>query len=158
MWLVNPVLFVPVGKRSNSRSQLFYKINPLKNLAIFKGKHLCGRFFLINSIKKRLRNRCFPVNIAKCLSTAFYIEHHPFIILFRNFYAMIEFFGCLRVQNWYFSYFFLNHCFVLLRNSNVRIGSPLLFRLYLVFIPKFLLSITFARITMTAPSLFWLNR
>ena len=49
------------------------------------GKHLCWRFFLINFIKKRHQHRCFPVNIAKCLSTAFYIEHLPFIIRFRNF-------------------------------------------------------------------------
>ena len=66
---------VPVGKHSNSRSQKFYKINALKNLAIFTGKHLCWRFFLINFIKKRLQYRCFPVNIAKCLSTAFYIGY-----------------------------------------------------------------------------------
>ena len=28
-----------------------------------------------NFIKKRLRNRCFPVNIVKLLRTAFFIEH-----------------------------------------------------------------------------------
>ena len=67
--------FVPVGKHSNSRSQMFYKIDALKNLAIFTRKHLCWRFFLINFIKKSLQHRCFPVNIAKCLSTAFYIEY-----------------------------------------------------------------------------------
>ena len=84
--LATTVLFVPVGKRSNSRSQMFYKIDPLKNLAIFTGKHLCWRLFLINFYKKRLRHRCFPVNIAKCLSTTFnIIEHLPFIIIFRNF-------------------------------------------------------------------------
>ena len=80
------LLFVPVGKRSNSRLQMFYKIDPLKDLdAMFTGKHLYWRFFLINFIKKRLQLRCFPVNIAKCLSTAFCIEHLPFIIFFRNF-------------------------------------------------------------------------
>ena len=79
------MLFVPVEKRSNSRSQMFCKIDALKNLAIFTGKHLRWRFFLINFIKIRLQHRCFPVNIAKCLSTAFYIEHLPFIMLFRNF-------------------------------------------------------------------------
>ena len=117
------MLFIPLGKRSNSRSEMFYKIYPLKNLAILTGKHMCWRFFLINFIKKRLRPRCFPVNFAKCLSTVFYIV-------------------------------FLNHCFVFFRNSIGRIGSPLLFRIYLVFIPKFLLSVIFARITKTAPSLF----
>ena len=48
MWLVTTVLFLPVGKRSNSRSQMLYKIDPLKNLAIFTGKHLCWSFSLKN--------------------------------------------------------------------------------------------------------------
>ena len=63
---------VPVGKHSNSRSQMFY--DALQNLAIFTGKHLCWRFFLINFIKKRLQHRSFPVNVAKYLSTDFHIE------------------------------------------------------------------------------------
>ena len=63
---------VPVGKHPNSRSQMFY--DALQNLAIFTGKHLCWRFFLINFIKKRLQHRCFPANVAKCLSTVFHIE------------------------------------------------------------------------------------
>ena len=66
---------VRVGKHSNSRSLTFYKTDALKNLAIFTGKHLCWRFFLINFIKKRQQLRRFPVNIAKCLSTAFYVEY-----------------------------------------------------------------------------------
>ena len=82
---------VPVGKHSNSRSQKFYKINALKNLAIFTGKHLCWRFLLINLIKKRLQDRCFPVNIAKCLGTAFYIEYICEYELFEN-HAMLSFF------------------------------------------------------------------
>ena len=57
----------------------------LKNLAIFTGKYLRWGFFLINFIKKRLQLRCFPMKTAKCLSAAFYIEHLPFIMLFRNF-------------------------------------------------------------------------
>ena len=69
MWVVTTV--VAVGKHSNWRSQMFYKINALKNLAIFPGKHLCWRFFLKKFIKKRLQHRCFPVNIAKFLKIAF---------------------------------------------------------------------------------------
>ena len=65
---------VPVGKHSNSRSQMFY--DALQNLAIFTRKHLCWRSFLINFNKKRFQHRCFPVNVAKCLSTAFHIEIH----------------------------------------------------------------------------------
>ena len=45
MWLVTIMLFVPVGKRSNSRSQMFDKIGALKNLPIFTGKRLCWSFF-----------------------------------------------------------------------------------------------------------------
>ena len=95
MWVVTTV--VPVGQHSNRRSQMFYKINALKKLAIFTGKHLCWRLFLINFIKKRPQHRCFPANIAKCLSTAFYIEHFvPIHYTFQNFYVIIEsfrFFG-----------------------------------------------------------------
>ena len=80
---------VPVGKHSNSRSQMFY--DALQNLAIFTGKHLCWRFFLINFINKRLQHRYFPVNIAKCLSTAFYIEYICEYEFFE-YYAMLSFF------------------------------------------------------------------
>ena len=38
MWFVTIMLLVPVGKCSNSHSQMFYKI--VKNFAIFTGKHL----------------------------------------------------------------------------------------------------------------------
>ena len=34
-----------------------------------------------NFIKKRLQHRCFPVNIAKFLRTAFFIEHLPWLFL-----------------------------------------------------------------------------
>ena len=77
--------FVPVGKRSNSCSQMLYKTDPITNLAIFTRKYLCWSFFLINFIKKRLQHRWFPVNIAKCLSTVTYIEHLLFIKIFQNF-------------------------------------------------------------------------
>ena len=53
---------------------MFFKIDVLKNLEIFTGKHL----YLINNIaglkvfnKKRLQYRFFPVNNAKFLRTAF---------------------------------------------------------------------------------------
>ena len=42
----------------SSRLQMFFKISALKNFAIFW-------------IKKSLQHRCFPVNIAKFLKTAF---------------------------------------------------------------------------------------
>ena len=81
----------PVGKHLNSRSHMFYKIDALKNLAMFTEKHWCWRFFLLNFIKKRLQHRRFPVNIAKCLSTAFYIEYICEYEFFE-YYAMLSFF------------------------------------------------------------------
>ena len=91
MWVVTTVVLS--GKHSNRRSQVFYKINALKNLAIFTGKYLWWRLFLINFTKKTLQHRCFPANIAKWLSTAFYIEHFvPIHYTFHNIYVMIEFF------------------------------------------------------------------
>ena len=83
MWLVTIMLFVPVGKRSNSHSQMFYKMDSLKNLAVFTGKHY--KLYYNKLYKTILRYRCFPVNIGKCLSTVLFIEHLLFIILFRNF-------------------------------------------------------------------------
>ena len=70
---------------------MIYEINALTNLAIFTGKHLCWRLFLINFIKNRLQHRCFPVSIAKYLSTAFYIEHICEYEFFE-YYAMLSIF------------------------------------------------------------------
>ena len=41
------MLFVHVGKRSNSRSQIFFKVGVLTNFAIFTGKHVYWNLFLI---------------------------------------------------------------------------------------------------------------
>ena len=73
------MLFIHVGKRLKSRSQRFFKIGVLKNFAIFTGKHLCWRLFLIKLqywrlaflLKKTLQHNCFPMNIARFLKTAF---------------------------------------------------------------------------------------
>ena len=62
----------------SSRSQMFFEIGVLKNVAIFTGKHLCWSLFLMklqafkayNFIKKRLQHTCFPVNIGKYLRSA----------------------------------------------------------------------------------------
>ena len=66
MWFVTIMLFAPVGKRSNSRLQMPYKTDALKNLAIFTGTYLRSSFFLISFIKKILQHSLFPENIAKC--------------------------------------------------------------------------------------------
>ena len=56
--------------------------------------------FLINFIKKRLQRRCFPVNIAKFLRTAFFIKHRggcfwslplPFKIIIKKNFQLFSF-------------------------------------------------------------------
>ena len=63
----------------SSRSQMFFKIDFLRNFAIFTEKHLRVSLFLIkqtcNFIKKRFQYKCFPVNIAKFLRTTFSITN-----------------------------------------------------------------------------------
>ena len=144
------MLFVHIAKSSSetlrsSRFQMFFKIGVLKN---FSSPFLIklGPWRLAFLLKKRFQHRCFPVNIAKFLRTAFL--WNTFYSLY--FYVMIEFFGRLWVQNWRVSYF-LYYCFVFL---HMGVNSYFV----LVFITKFLVSVTFARISTSAPALFWLNR
>ena len=56
---------------SSSRSQMFFKIGVLKIFAIFTGKHLRYSLFLIKFKDLKETSRCFNVNIAKFLRTAF---------------------------------------------------------------------------------------
>ena len=56
-----------------SRSEVFCKKDVLRNIAKFTGKHLCQRFFF-NKVAG-LWHRCFPVNLAKFLTTSFFTEH-----------------------------------------------------------------------------------
>ena len=61
---------------SSSRLQLFFKIECSRS----GGSHWrcslrCWGLHACNFIKKRLQQRCFPVNIAKILRTAFFKEH-----------------------------------------------------------------------------------
>ena len=73
----------------SSRSQMFFKIGLLKNFAIIAGKYLYwGLFFNkfadrkpCSFIKKRLQHRCFHVNIAKFLRTAFFIKYLRWLLL-----------------------------------------------------------------------------
>ena len=67
-----------INKRSsNQRSSL--RIGVLRNFAKFTGKPLCQSLFLnkvagvrpATLLKKRLRQRCFPVNFAKLIRTSF---------------------------------------------------------------------------------------
>ena len=82
----------------STRSQMFFKVRVLKSYAIFAGKPELESLFdkvpvlqVCNFIKNKLPQRCFPVNIAKFLRTAFFIEHFrwlflPFTTTFQNYY------------------------------------------------------------------------
>ena len=74
------MLFIHVGKRLNSPSQMFFKIGVLKNFAIFTGDNLCWNLFFnkvpgqnacILMKKETPQRRCFPMNIVRFLKTAF---------------------------------------------------------------------------------------
>ena len=62
------MLFAHVGKSSSSRLQMFFKTCVLENFAILTGNDLCWSLFLF---KNSLQYRCFFVNIARFLRTAF---------------------------------------------------------------------------------------
>ena len=69
------------------RSQMFFKIDVLKNFANFTGKHLCWSLFLIQLqawrvatlFKKRLQHSCFPVKFAKFFRTPFFNKPFPVV-------------------------------------------------------------------------------
>ena len=90
----------------SSCSQVFFKVGVLKNFTRFTEKHLCRSLFLslffslkaynfnkkrldkvgglkvCNFNKKRLLHRCFPVNIAKFLRAALFIEFLRQLLLY----------------------------------------------------------------------------
>ena len=98
-------------------------------------------------IKKRLQDRCFPVNISKFLRAVFFIEHLLFIILLRNFvwwYDTLDFFG-YKIDIFYIAWTIALSSIITLLESVFHGYSVL------AFIPKFLISVTFVRITASAP-------
>ena len=55
---------------------MFCKIGVLKIFANFARKHPCWSRFVVKPPEvKRLQDRCFPMNFAKLLRTAFFTEH-----------------------------------------------------------------------------------
>ena len=112
-----------------------YKIDVLKNFAIFTANYLCWNFLIKLRAwmpafsLKRDSHRGFFLWILRHFLEQFFYRTPPVYYTFLKFHVMIEFFGRLRVQNWYFPYF-LFHWFVFLHNSSVWIGCPLLFRTY----------------------------
>ena len=107
---------------------MFLKIGVLKSYVIFTGKHLCWSFFfnkvaglvlesLFNKVrktllkrdsnlrpatllKKRLQHRCFPVNIAKFLRTAFFIEDLRWLLLKVAVYRLDHIFPVVSNANY----------------------------------------------------------
>ena len=60
---------------------MFFKIDVLKIIANFTGKHLNA----CNFAKMRLRHRRFPVKLAKFSSTPFFTEHHlPLLVQHKS--------------------------------------------------------------------------
>ena len=81
---VAKLLFVKHMHYRNSRPEVFCKKGVPKNFAKFTGKYLWqSPFFnkVATLLKKRLCHRCFPVNFAKFLRTAFCIEHLRWLLL-----------------------------------------------------------------------------
>ena len=54
----------------------------LRNFTKFTGKHLCLRPAAL--LKKRLRHRCFPVNLVKFVRTPFLTEHIWWLLLYKK--------------------------------------------------------------------------
>ena len=71
-------LSAQVGLSSSSRcsrSLMFFKIDILRNIIIFTGKHLYWSLALIMLhlfVKKRPQHRCFPANVTNILRTFLY--------------------------------------------------------------------------------------
>ena len=79
-----------VIKRQKQPPEVFCKKVVLRNFVKFTGKLLCHSLFLNKVaglrpklLKKRLRHRCFPVNLVKFLRTSFFTEHLWWLLLKR---------------------------------------------------------------------------
>ena len=104
----------------NNRSQMFFKIVVLKNLAIFTGKHLCWFFFLI---------KCFPVKSAKLLKTCVLKNICVRLLLLRPlfpFYSLpTQVFSSEYCEIFKNSFFIEHHRWLLLNvNNNVQDNDP----------------------------------
>ena len=67
---------------------MFFKLGVLKNFVIYRETPALESFFhkvaglkTCNFNKARLQHRCFPVNIANFVETAFFIEHVWWLLL-----------------------------------------------------------------------------
>ena len=76
-------------KYRSSRLEVFCRKDVLRNFEKFTGKHLCQSLLFhevtdlrpATLLKKRLWNRCFPVNFSKFLRTPSVTEHLRWLLL-----------------------------------------------------------------------------
>ena len=108
---------------------MFLKIAVPKNFAVLSRNTCAGIPFnkiaglkACIFIKKDTPTQVFSCEYCKIFKKSFFYRTPPVHYTFPKFYVIIEFFGCLWVQN------FLCHCFVFLHNS-IRIRIPWLFRI-----------------------------
>ena len=96
--MINGLEYLQISKEnSNSHRRCSVKKGVLRNFAEFPGKHLCQRLFA-NKVesarpetlsKKSLQYRCFPVNFAKFLRTAFLQNTFTRLLLRKENYRAI---------------------------------------------------------------------
>ena len=85
---LGPCNIEPLKQSKSSRSQMFFETGSLKKFAIFTEKHLSWGLFLITlwafrpaTFLKETPTQVFPVDIAKFLRTACFIEHLRWLLL-----------------------------------------------------------------------------
>ena len=77
------------GISGNSRLEVLCRKGVLWNFEKFTGKHLCQSLFFnklaglrpVSLFKKRLWQRCFPVNFSKFLGIACFAKHLLWLLL-----------------------------------------------------------------------------
>ena len=74
---------------------MFFKIGVLKNLTVFTETPVLESLLnkvvgpkACNFFKKKFQHRCFPVNFAKFLRTAFFIKHLRWLLLKHTSYFL----------------------------------------------------------------------
>ena len=98
----------PRAKDRSSHQRCSIRRGVLRNFSKFTGKHLYQRPFFnklaglawpATLLKKRLWHRCFPVNFAKFLRTAFLQNTSRRLLLKETKIYLVSLMVCLQVQN-----------------------------------------------------------
>ena len=77
-----PELFDVSTFFGSSRREVFCEKSVPRNFSKFTGKHLCQSLRPAILLKKRLWQRCFPVNFSKILRISFLTEQLQWLLLF----------------------------------------------------------------------------